>query len=289
MSAPDRLAATPVVDAHQHFWRIARGDYGWMGPHVAPLLRDFMPGDLAPLMGRSGVDRTVLVQAAETDAETDFLLDVAAATPWVAGVVGWADMDAPGFPERLAALGARPKLVGLRPMLQEMEDDAFILRPRVLEHLALLASRGLAFDVLAFTRHLPHVIEALRRTPNLRAVLDHGAKPEIAARRLDPWRERITALAALPGLHCKISGLVTEADAANWHLDDLRPYVDHLVAAFGPDRLMWGSDWPVCTLAAQYGEVALAARTLLARQCDPVEIDAIFGGNATRFYRLDGT
>ena len=286
MSAGTAPGASGVVDAHQHFWRIDRGDYAWMGPHVTPLLRDFMPADLAPLMGRSGVGRTVLVQAAETDAETDFLLDLAEATPFVAGVVGWADMDAPGFPGRLAALRARPKLVGLRPMLQELEDDAFILRPRVLEHLALVAQSGLAFDVLAFTRHLPHVLEALRRVPDLRAVIDHGAKPEIAARTLDPWRERIAALAALPGLHCKLSGLVTEADVA-WRLDDLRPYVDHLLACFGPHRLMWGSDWPVCTLAASYGEVGNAARALLARHLGPAEVDMVFGGTAARFYRLD--
>ena len=279
-------AAPPIVDAHQHFWRIARGDYGWMGPHVAPLLRDFLPEDLASLMGRAGVDCTVLVQAAETDAETDFLLDLAEATPFVAGVVGWADMDAPGFPNRLATLRARPKLVGLRPMLQELEDDAFILRPRVLEHLALVAQSGLAFDVLAFTRHLPHVLEALRRVPGLRAVIDHGAKPEIAARTLDPWRERVDALAALPGLHCKLSGLVTEAGPA-WRLDDLRPYVDHLLACFGPHRLMWGSDWPVCTLAATYGEVSNAVHMLLAPRFGPSEMKLVFGENAARFYRLN--
>lgn len=285
MSAPTREPSA-AVDAHQHFWRIARGDYGWMGPHVAPLLRDFMPGDLAPLMARAGVGRTVLVQAAETDAETDFLLDVADATPWVAGVVGWADLDDPGFPDRLAALRARPKLVGLRPMLQELDDDAFILRPRVVEHLALVAESGLAFDVLGFTRHLPHVRDALRQVPGLRAVIDHGAKPEIAAGKLDPWRERIAALATLPGLHCKLSGLVTEADLLAWRLDDLRPYVDHLVACFGPQRLMWGSDWPVCTLAASYGEVSNVVRALLSPHLGPPEVESVFGKNALRFYGL---
>ena len=285
MAAP---GASGVIDAHHHFWRIDRGDYGWMGPHVAPLLRDFTPADLAPLLGRAGVGRTVLVQAADTDAETDFLLDLAAATPWVAGVVGWADLDDPGFAGRLAALLTRPKLVGLRPMLQDLADDAFILRPRVLENLARVAESGLAFDVLGFTRHLGHARDALRQVPGLRAVIDHGAKPEIAARRLDPWRERVAAVAALPGIHCKLSGLVTEADPSAWRLEDLRPYVDHLVACFGPRRLMWGSDWPVCTLAASYGEVANAARALLAAHLGPAETDLVFGANAARFYRLDG-
>lgn len=274
-----------MLDSHQHFWSIARGDYGWMGEHVAPLLRDFLPADLAPLLARAGVTGTILVQAAETDAETDFLLDLAADTPFVAGVVGWIDMDHDGFPARLAALRARPKLVGIRPMLQEHPDDAFILRPRVLKHLADLAAGGLAFDALAFTRHLPHVREAIARTPGLRAVVDHGAKPEIAAGRLDPWRDAIAAVAALPGVHCKISGLVTEASDA-WTLDDLRPYVDHLVACFGPERLMFGSDWPVCTLTASYGEVGNAARALLAPHCGPAETEAVFGSNAERFYDL---
>ncbi len=287
MSGRDAPEAPAAIDAHQHFWRIDRGDYGWMRAHVAPLLRDFMPADLAPLMARTGVGRTILVQAAETDAETDFLLEVAESTSWVAGVVGWADLDGSGFPDRLAVLRARPRLVGLRPMLQDLADDAFVLRPRVLDHLGLLADSGLAFDVLALTRHLPHVVEALRQVPNLRAVVDHGAKPEIAARRLDPWRERMAALAALPGVHCKLSGLVTEADASAWRLDDLRPSVDHLVACFGPDRLMWGSDWPVCTLAASYGEVSNAARALLARHFGPAEMDLVFRGNAERFYRLE--
>jgi L-fuconolactonase len=272
-----------TIDSHQHFWRVERGDYGWMGEHVKPLLRDFMPEDLAPLLRRAGIDRTILVQAAETEAETDFLLKVAAATPFVAGVVGWLDMDADGFAERLAHYRAQPKFVGLRPMLQGLDDDAFILRPRVLDNLRRVADSGLAFDILTFPKHLPHVAEALAAVPGLRAVVDHLSKPPIAAGDLDPWRADIARIAAFPNVSCKVSGMVTEAKA-DWALDDLAPYVDHVAACFGADRLLFGSDWPVATLAAEYGEVAHAARALLGHHFGPEDMGKIFGGNAARFY-----
>jgi len=273
-----------MIDSHQHFWTIARGDYGWMGPHVAPLLRDFTPDDLAPLMVRTGITRTIAVQAADSEAETEFLLQLAERTEFIAGVVGWLDMDSDVFPERLDHLGRSPRFVGLRPMLQDLPDDRYILRPRVLRHLGLVADRGLALDVLIFPRHLPHVREALALTPGLRAVIDHMAKPEIAAGTLDPWREGIAAVAALPDVSCKLSGLVTEAPAGSWTPDHLRPYVDHVVDCFGPDRLMFGSDWPVCTLAASYAEVNNAARLLTARHFGPAEMDKLFFTNAARFY-----
>ncbi|WP_244631109.1 amidohydrolase family protein [Aureimonas sp. ME7] len=275
-----------TIDSHQHFWLTSRGDYTWMGEHVAPLLRDFMPDDLAPLLRRTGIERTVVVQAAETEAETDFLLDIAARTPFVAGVVGWLDFDSDTFGERLARYEANPWLVGLRPMLQDHPDDRFILRPRVLDNLAGLAETRLAFDILVFPRHLPHVAEALGEVPSLRAVVDHLAKPAIAAGEIDPWREGMAALARFPNVSCKVSGMVTEA-GADWSLDDLAPYVDHVVACFGEDRLLFGSDWPVATLAASYGEVAHAARALLGRHLGPEGLRKVFGGNAETFYRLD--
>lgn len=274
-----------AIDAHQHFWRVARGDYGWMGEHVAPLLRDFMPEDLEPLLRRAGIARTVIVQAAETEAETDFLLEIAARTRCVAGVVGWLDMDADGFPERLAHYRRDPLYVGLRPMLQDLPDDRFILRPRVLDNLRRVAESGLAFDILAFPRHLSHVAEALEQVPGLRAVVDHLAKPPIAEGTLDPWRADIARIAGFPNVSCKVSGMVTEAKPG-WRLDDLAPYVDHVAECFGEDRLIFGSDWPVATLAATYGEVTNAARTLLGRRFGSAAMDKIFGGNAARFYRL---
>ncbi|WP_131115229.1 amidohydrolase family protein [Lichenihabitans psoromatis] len=273
-----------MIDSHQHFWRLSRGDYGWMGAHVAPLLRDFMPADLAPLMAATGITRTIVVQAAATMAETDFLLGLAQETDFVVGVVGWLDMDSDDFAEHLAHYAGQPKWVGLRPMLQDHPDDAFILRPLVLRNLARVAEAGVAFDILSFTRHLPSICEALTRTPGLKAVVDHVSKPQIAAGLLDPWRDQLAAVAAFPNVSCKLSGLVTEASPGAWTLDELRPYVDHAVACFGPDRLMFGSDWPVCTLAASYTEVVEAAHALLAPHFGPEDLDKVFKTNAERFY-----
>ncbi len=276
-----------MIDAHQHFWKIDRGDYSWMTESVAPLLRDFGPEDLAPLMARTGIARTILVQAADTEAETDYMLGIAERTDYVVGVVGWLNFDADDFAERLAHYRRNPWLVGLRPMLQDLSDDDWILRPRVVDNMKRLAETGLAFDILTFTRHLPHVIKALKSVPDLRSVLDHISKPEIATGNLDPWRDRVAELAALPGVHCKVSGMVTEA-ASDWRLDDFRPYVDHVATCFGEGRLMFGSDWPVATLAASYGEVMNLARTLLSERFGPAALAKIFGGNAARFYRVEG-
>ncbi len=276
-----------MIDAHQHFWKIDRGDYFWMSDKVAPLKRDYGPEDLAPLMTRAGIDRTILVQAADTEAETDFMLGIAERTDFVVGVVGWLDFDADDFADRLAHYRRNPWLVGLRPMLQDLADDDWILRPRVVDNLKRLAATGLAFDILTFTRHLPHVVKALRQVPDLRAVLDHISKPEIAAGVLDPWRDQVAELASLPGVHCKVSGMVTEA-SKDWRLDDFRPYVDHVAACFGEDRLMFGSDWPVATLNASYDEVVDLARTLLSARFGPGGLAKIFGANAARFYRVEG-
>ncbi len=276
-----------IVDAHQHFWKVDRGDYSWMTPAVPTLYRDFGPSDLEPLMRRTGVARTIVVQAAETEAETDFLLKIAAETDFVAGVVGWLDFDAPDFPEKLERLCVRPKFVGLRPMLQDLADDDWIRRPRVVEHLRLLADLGLPFEFLTYPRHLPHVVAVLEQAPGLRATIDHLSKPPIAAGKLEPWRDLISAVAGFPNVSCKLSGMVTEADHSNWRLDDLRPFADHVLAAFGPERVMVGSDWPVCLLAASYAEVLNAARTIVAPWVDRQQAVAVFGGNAMRFYRLE--
>lgn len=271
-----------VIDAHQHFWTVARGDYGWMTPDLGPLLRDFGPDDLHPLMQRTGVARTILVQAAETEAETEFLLSIAARTDWVAGVVGWADMQSSDFPARLAHWQAKPKWVGLRPMLQEHDPDR-LLAPVFLENLAHVAARRVPFDILTHVRHLPALITALGRTPGLVAVIDHLSKPAIAAGGFDEWSSLMARVAAHPGIYCKVSGLVTEA-GPDWTLDRIRPYIERVAALFGPHRLIFGSDWPVCTLAGSYAEVVALSRGVLSDLYGPEDLAAIFGGNATRFY-----
>lgn len=275
-----------IIDSHQHFWKIERGDYGWMGTHVGTLLRDYMPEDLRPHLARAGVDLTIVVQAAETVAETDFLLELAERTAFVAGVVGWLDMDSDNFPVLLQKYSRNPLFVGLRPMLQGLPDDDWIMRPRVLEHLRLVAAEGVPFDFLTFTRHLPHVIKALEATPGLKAVVDHISKPEIAVGVTQPWKDLIAEVARFPNVYCKLSGMITEANPSSWTLADLRPYVTHVLSCFGPERLMFGSDWPVCTLAGTYAEVSNALRALLAPHTRSKEIQGIFGANAARFYRI---
>ena len=276
-----------IIDSHQHFWVASRGDYHWMDPQKAPVLcRDYLPADLAPLLRRAGVDRTILVQAAQTPAETDFLLELAESVRFVAGVVGWLDMDSDDFERQLAARRKNPKFLGVRPMLQDLEDDAWILRPKVSRSLAVLAEQRFPFEFLTYTRHLPHVLTALERTPGLRAAIDHLSKPPIAEGTLTPWRELIARVADHQNVNCKLSGMITEAAHGAWKLADLRPYIEHAFACFGADRVMFGSDWPVCLLAGGYGDVMNVVRTVLGPRLDIGETNKVFGDNAARFYGL---
>jgi len=275
------------IDAHQHFWRLSRGDYGWLTPELRPIYRDFTPGDLRPLTAAAGVERTVLVQAAPTEAETGFLLELAENEPFVAGVVGWIDFEAPDAALRIAALAARPKLIGLRPMMQDIADDRWMLRAALSPALHAMTEEGLAFDALVLPRHLPILREFARRYPGLDIVIDHAAKPDIAAGALDDWARDIGAIAGETRLVCKLSGLITEA-GPGWSAEQLRPYVEVLLEAFGADRLMWGSDWPVVNLAGSYASWRTASETLLA-SCSNDERAAIFGQTASVFYRLDRT
>jgi len=272
------------IDSHQHYWRASRGDYHWMGSAVQPLCRDFLPNELVPQMHRYGIERTVLVQAAQTEAETDFLLQLAEAEPTVAGVVGWLDLDADKFPSRFEHYRRNPKFIGLRPMLHDLPDDRWILRDRVQAHLALMAEADFPFEFLTFPRHLPHVIAALERHGALRAVIDHLSKPAIRTKQIQPWADLMSRLAQFPNVFCKVSGMVTEADLAHWSVSDLQPYVAHVWSVFGPDRLMFGSDWPVCTLAASYDRVIEATDTIIATLASQEEKSAFFGENSRRFY-----
>ncbi|GAK72966.1 putative amidohydrolase [Agrobacterium rubi TR3 = NBRC 13261] len=276
-----------MLDSHQHFWTTSRTDYGWLTPELGSIYRDFMPDDLRREMRRAGVTRTILVQAAETEAETDFLLDIAAKTDFVAGVVGWLDLDSDDFESRLTNYRANPLFVGVRPMLQGLPDDDFILRPRVLKSLKAIEAAGVPFDILTFTRHLPHVLRALEHVPPLKAVVDHISKPEIATGQFEPWASHMRDIAAFPNVSCKISGMVTEA-SPDWQLEDFRRYVDHVASVFGADRLMFGSDWPVCLLAASYSEVCNLARMLLSDHFDSEQLTRIFETNAAAFYGVGG-
>lgn len=270
------------IDAHHHFWRPARGDYGWLDQAPAAIVRDFLPDDLAPLLGDAGVERTVLVQAAPSEVETTFLLALAARTSFVAGVVGWTDFEAPDAVERIREGACRPGLLGLRPMVQDIADDAWLARPELDPVFDAMTETGLRFEALVRSRHLPALRHRLARHPELKVVIDHGAKPEIAGDGLADWRGAMQAIAAETNAFCKLSGLATEA-APGWRDDDLRPYVEVLIEAFGPSRLMWGSDWPVLNLNGDYLEWSRAADRLLAA-LSPDDQARVRGGTAADFY-----
>jgi L-fuconolactonase len=270
------------IDAHHHLWTLARGDYGWLTPALAPIYRDFGLADLAPHLAAAGIEGTILVQAAATEAETMFLLDIAESSDVVRGVVGWTDFDAADAAARIDALAARSLLVGLRPMVQDIADDDWLLGPALAPLLTAMARNGLVFDALVLPRHLPRLLQIVGRHPDLAFVLDHCGKPRLATGEIATWQRDIALLAQHPNIVCKVSGLVTEA-APDWKIADLRQAVDHVVACFGPQRLLWGSDWPVVDLAGGYAGWFAAAETLLA-DLSPREKAAIFGGNAARIY-----
>jgi L-fuconolactonase len=269
------------IDAHQHYWDPARGDYGWLTPDLKSLYRT------APLRERADVQRTVVVQAAPTVEETRYLLDLAREEASIAGVVGWVPMLSNDAPALIAELARDAKFKGIRPMLQDIADDDWIANPDLAPAVEALIAHDLAFDALIFTRHVDALEIFVKRFPKLRIMVDHGAKPPIrdgGHEGWQSWADGITRLASLPHVHCKLSGLATEA-ASGWTEATLQPYVDHLLKSFGPARLMWGSDWPVLDLNGDYLLWHSVANTLLTGLSD-AEREAVFGANATAFYRL---
>ncbi len=280
---------TPRIDSHQHFWRIDRGDYRWLTPEMGVLHRDYLPDELAPLLAAAGIDRTVLVQAADSVAETRYMLSLAAEHECIASVVGWIDFASPAAADALAELATNPTLRGVRPMIQDIPDPAWVLRPDLAPAFDAVERLGLVFDALVQPRHLDNLLALLRTRPGLATVIDHAAKPTIGRGRdhddgFEHWATRIRELASLPNTWCKLSGLVTEA-ALSWTTDTLRPYADHLLECFGPTRLLWGSDWPVVNLAGGYARWLETTEELLA-DLTPPERDAILGATAARVYAI---
>lgn len=274
------------IDAHQHFWRLRRDDYGWLTPAAGTLYRDFEPEDLLPELETAGVRASVLIQAAPTEGETRFLLELAQRHPVIAGVVGWVDFEAPDAPARIRALAreGREKLKGLRPMIQDLEDPEWLGRTALDDAFETLIECDLAFDALVKPHHLPLLIRRLQKHPGLRAVLDHAGKPDVTHAPESEWGGHIALLARTTSACCKLSGLLTEAppgaDAA-----DLDFVVATLFEHFGPERILWGSDWPVVTLRASYRRWLDIARELVQRHACEHE-NAVFARNAMRFYRL---
>ncbi|MCC7701477.1 amidohydrolase family protein [Janthinobacterium sp. GW460P] len=273
------------IDAHQHCWQLAARGGSWPPPSLAAIHRDFAPADLAPLLAAHGIAGTVLVQSLPSSADTDYLLALAENTSFIRAVVGWTDLLAEDAPAAIARLASHGKLKGLRPMLQDLDDDQWIANPALAPALAAMVERGLRLDALVLPRHLPALLHCARACPLLPIVIDHAAKPPIAEAEFGRWREDMAQLARLPNVHCKLSGLVTEA-RSGWHVDDLRPYVAHVLEVFGAQRVIWGSDWPVVDLAGGYAAWLAASEALLAH-LDQQDRDDIFGLNALRFYGLN--
>ncbi len=252
-----------MIDSHFHIWKLSREDYGWLKPELKPIYRDISPNDWRRLAKAAGVAGGILVQAAPTEAETEFLLSQADRhRDMILGVVGWIDMEAKDAPARIERLAQNSLLVGLRPMLHDLSDPAWILRPAVEPALAAIQKADLTFDALVRPAHLPYILTLARKNPNLRIVIDHGAKPDIAHSMFEPWASDLRQIGRETKAFCKISGLLTEAGARGTG-DDLKPYVRHLLQCFGAKRLLWGSDWPVLELASDYSRWHAMAKALV--------------------------
>lgn len=283
------MSTTVVVDAHQHFWfDPTREEYPWMTGKSSPIRRTFGPEELQPILATAGVDFTILVQTRSSLVETEKFLHLAAHTEFVAGVVGWVDLTGPDISSRLRDLqtGAGGKyLVAIRHQVHDEQDPRWLLRDDVQRGLRAVGEVDLAYDFLVRPRELPAALEVARRFPRLRFVIDHIAKPLIASGQMDGWADNMAPFSDLANVSCKLSGMVTEADWATWTVEDLLPYVKRVMGWFGPGRVMFGSDWPVCLLAAPYQEVVSAYRSAVS-MVDPNAQEAIFGSNAIEFYRL---
>jgi L-fuconolactonase len=275
------------LDSHHHFWIYRESEYGWIGEGMETIRRDFTPSDLAPLLRRNGFGGSILVQVRQSLEETESFLRIAEDNDFVRGVVGWVDLRSARVQADLERFSEHPRFVGVRHVVQDEPDDRFLLRDDFLRGVGLLKEFDLAYDILVYHRHLPAVLEFVARFPEQRLVLDHIGKPAIARGELEPWASAIRKLGRFENLHCKLSGMVTEATWKGWKRADFLPYLDVVLEAFGPGRLLIGSDWPVCLLAASYDEV-IEITTDFIESLSSSEKEAILGGNAAALYDLAG-
>lgn len=278
-----------VIDAHQHFWQHSQPfDYSWQSaPELEPIRRDYLPSDLQPLIEDVGVDRTVVVQTQHNVAENRWALQLADQHDFIAGVVGWVDLASEQCEQQLQEFLEHPKFVGIRHVTQDEPDEDFIVRPDVLRGLQVLERHQVPFDLLFYVQHLRHAPTLARQLPHLPMVIDHLSKPRIKSGEIEDWQRDLKQAAAAPNVYCKLSGMVTEAAWENWKPADLKPYVETALEYFGPDRCMFGSDWPVCELAASYHEVYSALSEIIGT-LSLSERSAIWGETAIRFYGLAG-
>jgi len=272
------------IDAHQHFWTYNHRDFGWIDESMASIRRDFLPADLEPQLKENEFHGSVLVQVRQSLEETRWMLELAENNPSILGVVGWVDLRSPRLRAELESFAGNPKLVGIRHIVQSEPDD-FLLQPDFLRGISLLEEFDLAYDILIYTQHLLTAAEFAEQFPRQRFVLDHLGKPPIKSGAVDLWARGLRKLASLPNVFAKVSGLVTEADWSAWKPESIRPYLDVAFDCFGPSRLMIGSDWPVCTVAASYTQVLNLVKDYLSRYAAE-EREAVLGGNAAKFWRL---
>src|SRR5882724_1313297 len=275
-----------IVDGHQHFWQVGRFDYPWLTSDLGVLYRDYLPRTLAPILKQNQVTSTVLVQASNSLAESRWLLSLAGRYPFIAGVVGWVDLMSSEVEQQLTEFAADPKFKGVRHLVESEANDDWLVQTAVLEGLKTLAAHRMSYDLLVHTRHLPYARIVAETCPELFLVVDHMSKPQISTGTISRWASELKQLAALPRVYCKLSGLVTEANHARWKIDDLRPFVECALELFGPDRLLFGSDYPVCLLAASYDRVLDSFQELL-KDLDDEKRGRVFSGNAREFYRLE--
>jgi L-fuconolactonase len=274
------------IDAHQHYWKIERGDYGWITPDIPVLFRDFLPEHLEPHLSRHRLDGTIVVQAAPTLEETEFLLALADRSPSILGVVGWFDLFDPNHRSHYRKFRSHPKFVGFRIMIQEMPDASRILEPEFVEALRGYSLEDVPVDLLVRCDQLEATIRLLRQVPELRGVIDHIAKPRIKDGIMEPWLSQMREIAGFPNIRCKLSGMVTEADYAGWRPEHFNAYIRYVVDLFGPERVLFGSDWPVCLLAADYDQVVDVLEQALPDGWGDTERAKLFGENAREFYKL---
>jgi len=274
------------IDSHQHFWKYNPAHQVWMTDLMAVLRRDYLPDELKPLLSASGFEGAIAVQARQMVEETEWLLQLAGQHDFIKGVVGWVDLCSANLRGQLEGYARHRKLVGVRHVVHDEPDDQFMLRPEFRRGIALLPEFNLTYDLLLFPRHLPVAVELVRAFPEQPFVLDHIAKPAIRDGQVSPWKEDLKTLARFDNVTCKLSGMVTEAKWKQWRPEDFQRYLDIVIAAFGPDRLMIGSDWPVCTLSGEYAAV-MGIVIDYAQQFPAAVREGILGGNCAKFYRLD--
>lgn len=275
------------VDAHQHFWKISNGYTKWLTPEFTSIYRDFLPVHIKPILRKHKINKTVVIQSAPKIEETKFLLKLAIEEDFIGGVVGWLDMESKDFEKQFDKMRQNPKFIGVRPMIQDIEDNGWVLKPRVIHNFKIIEKANFPVDFLIYPRHIPYILQLLKKCPKLRGVINHLAKPQIKKQQMEPWANLINDLAKYPNVMCKLSGFVTKENWKSWNPSEFIPYINHVLDVFGFKRVIFGSDWPVLLRTTSYSNNLYFLREILGKKLTPKIDAAIFGKNAVRFYKLN--